>query len=49
MNVKTFNKLLDLVAPLITKQDTAMRPAISAKVRLQVSFATPTTGEAFVV
>jgi hypothetical protein len=39
MSVTTFNNLLGLVEPLITKQDTVMRPAISAKVRLQVRVA----------
>jgi hypothetical protein len=37
MDVATFYKLLRLVEPLITKQDTRMRKAIPAKVRLQVT------------
>lgn len=34
MSFATFNKLLNMVSPLITRQDTQLRQAIPAKVRL---------------
>ena len=38
MSPKTFHKLLNMVFPLILKQNTSMRNAIPPKTRLQVSF-----------
>jgi hypothetical protein len=47
MTVATFNKLLCLVEPLIKKQDTHMRKAIPAKVRLQVTLRYYVSGSSY--
>ncbi|XP_030372727.1 putative nuclease HARBI1 isoform X1 [Scaptodrosophila lebanonensis] len=47
MNATTFEHLLGLVGPLITKKDTLMRSAISAKCRLMLTLRYLATGEKF--
>lgn len=47
MNQLCFNKLLMLVTPLIRKQDTVMREAISARDKLTVTLRFLATGESY--
>lgn len=47
MNIADFNNLLQLVSPLIEKQNTSMREAISAGERLAVTLRYLATGDSF--
>ncbi|XP_017263686.1 protein ANTAGONIST OF LIKE HETEROCHROMATIN PROTEIN 1 [Kryptolebias marmoratus] len=48
MNAEQFNHLLQLVTPYISKQNTHLRPTISARERLFVTLRYLVTGESFV-
>lgn len=47
MDGVSFNELLELVGPLISKQDTVMRAAISASERLSITLRYLATGNTF--
>lgn len=47
MDEELFNELLEIISPIITKKDTVMRKAISAKERLTTTLRFLATGRSF--
>jgi hypothetical protein len=47
MNIETYGELLNLVIPLLHKQDTRMRPAISVHEKLTVTLRFLATGRSY--
>lgn len=47
MSESDFNYLLGKVSPMIAKQDTKLRPAIPAKIRLAITLRYLATGDSF--